>query len=94
MDLRAGDRRATDRYGRRGTEDERFVPDINSPRDAEKWDRYQESRGIEPDHFDSPYERGSISIEPRDLRGAPPDEWPLEKGRAADYDGSYRRYML
>jgi hypothetical protein len=74
IELRAKNRRATDRYGMRGTEDERFIADINSPRDAEKWDRYQESRGIAPDRFDRPYERDSISIEPRDLRGAPPDE--------------------
>jgi hypothetical protein len=74
IELRAKNRRATDRYGMRGTEDERFIADINSPRDAEKWDRYQENRGIEPDRFDRPYERDSISIEPRDLRGAPPDE--------------------
>jgi len=94
IDIRAGDRRATDRCGRRGTEGERFVSDINSPRDAEKWDQNQESRDIEPDRFDRPYERGSISIEPRDLRGAPPDERPPERGRAADYDGSYRSYML
>ena len=94
IEIRTGDRRATDRYGRRGTEDERFVADINSPRDAEKWDRYQESRGVEPDRFDRPYERGSVSIDPRDVRGAPPDEWYREKGRAADYDGGYtgRRY--
>ena len=36
------------------------------------------------------YERGSVSINPRD-RGAPFEEWYWEKGRGAEYDGLQRR---
>jgi hypothetical protein len=88
IEIRARDRGATDQYGRRRTEDE-----IRPVRDTEKWDRYQESRqGVESDRFDRPYERGNFSTEPRDSRGAPPNEWYRDKGRTADHDDSYRRY--
>jgi hypothetical protein len=86
IEIGARDRRVTDRNIRRGTEDERFV-------DTEKWDRYQESRGVEPDRFNRPYERGSISIDARDVRGAPSDELYKEKEELwTTMDGSYRRY--
>jgi len=84
-------RRSRDeRNYRRGTEDDsRFTGEFNSPRDAEKWDRYQDAARGE-DRFGS-YERGSVSIDPRD-RGAPLEEWYREKGRGAEYDGLPRRY--
>ncbi|KAH7351084.1 hypothetical protein BKA65DRAFT_250777 [Rhexocercosporidium sp. MPI-PUGE-AT-0058] len=84
-------RRSRDeRQYRRGTEDEsRFTGEFNSPRDAEKWDRYQDATARGEDRFGN-YERGSVSIDPRD-RGAPAEEWYREKGRGAEYDG-FRRY--
>jgi hypothetical protein len=72
----AGDKRAGDQYERREAEGE--------IRDAEKWGRYQENLGIEPVHFDRPYERGPISVDAQDPRRAPSDEWYRSKGRAAD----------
>ncbi|KAL5321648.1 hypothetical protein ACEPPN_009608 [Leptodophora sp. 'Broadleaf-Isolate-01'] len=83
-------RRSRDeRQYRRGTEDEsRFTGEFNSPREAEKWDRYQDAARGE-DRFGS-YERGSVSIDPRE-RGAPVEEWYREKGRGVEYDG-FRRY--
>ncbi|KAI9055854.1 hypothetical protein LZ554_000793 [Drepanopeziza brunnea f. sp. 'monogermtubi'] len=81
-----------DRHRRPGNEedDARFTSQFNSPRDAEKWDRYHEqesSRG-------SAYERGSAPIDIRD-RGAPAEEWYREKGRGPEYNDLYgggRRY--
>ncbi|KUJ18293.1 uncharacterized protein LY89DRAFT_45107 [Mollisia scopiformis] len=91
-------RRSRDERGyRRDTDDDlRFPGEFNSPRDAEKWDRYQDIRGGEPDRYDGPYERPprpSIPIDPRETRGAPPDDWYREKGRAAEYEPfGNRRY--
>lgn len=70
----------------------RFTGDFpNSPREAEKWDRYQEAARGE-DRFPG-YERGSVSIDPRESRGAPVEEWYREKGRGPEYnDGFGRRY--
>ncbi|CZS88046.1 hypothetical protein WAI453_000442 [Rhynchosporium graminicola] len=77
-------------YRRSGAEDEaRFAGEFNSPRDAEKWDRYQDAAKGE-DRFPA-YERGSVSVDPRD-RGAPVEEWYRDKGRGSEYDGATRRY--
>lgn len=82
--------------GRRIPEEDsspRFTNEFNSPRDAEKWDRYQESRSA-----GDPYERGSVSIDPRDnmpLRGGAPTEdyYRESKPRVSGYDDfSTRRY--
>lgn len=81
-------------YRRDPEEDVRFPGEFSSPRDAEKWDRYQDIRGGEPEsRFDRPYERPSIPIDPREARGAPPDDWYREKGRGSDYEPfGTRRY--
>jgi hypothetical protein len=88
IDIRERDRRPRDdRQYRRGTDEEiRFTSEFNSPRDAEKWDRYQE--GMDADR----YERGSVSIGPREVRGAPVEDWYREKGRGPEYDTYGRRY--
>jgi hypothetical protein len=99
------DRRAREdrQYGRRGTEEEaRLTSEFSSPRDAERWDRLQESRAAETDRSDRPYEsrtsvpadpRGSISTDPRDSRGAAYEDWYREpsKVRGSGYEG-YTRY--
>ncbi|KAL2071396.1 hypothetical protein VTL71DRAFT_12631 [Oculimacula yallundae] len=88
IDIRRRER--DERQYRRGTEDDsRFPSEFNSPRDAEKWDRYQDTAKGE-DRFPA-YERGSVPVDPRD-RGAPVEEWYREKGRGTEYDGSSRRY--
>jgi hypothetical protein len=75
-----------DRHGRRGTDEElRFTGEFNSPKDAEKWDRYQEA--VVGDRYPVPYERGSVSIDPRDMRGA--EDFYREKPR--EYDTYGRR---
>jgi len=72
-------------------EDIKFTGEFNSPRDAEKWDRYQEIIG-EPDRFGA-YERSSVSVDPRDIRsGAPLEDWYRDKGRGPEYDSYGRRY--
>lgn len=76
-----------DRHGRRGTDEElRFTGELNSPKDAEKWDRYQEAVGGDR-YSNSPYERGSVSVDPRDIRGA--EDFYREKPR--EYDTYGRR---
>lgn len=92
IDIRERDRRSRDdRQYRRGTDEEiRFNPEVNSPRDAEKWDRYQE--GVDADRYERPYERGSVSMAPRDVRGAPVEDWYREKVRGPEYDTYGRRY--
>jgi hypothetical protein len=98
MDGRGGERREA-YTGRRIPDDEpissRMAGDFNSPRDAERWDRYQDARAA-TDGFGVPYERGSVSIDPRDTsvplsRGAPTEEWYREKPRGSGYD-DFRRY--
>lgn len=83
--------------GRRIPDDDpsRVSGDFNSPRDAERWDRYQESRAS-GDGFGVPYERGSVSIDPRDgvpltSRGGTNEDWYREKPRGQGYD-DFRRY--
>lgn len=95
-------------YGtRRGTEEEAILAgEFNSPRDAERWDRFQESRAAETDRLDRSYEgrtpisteprdRGSVSVDPRDRdsKGLAYEDWYREpvKSRGAGYD-SYTRY--
>jgi hypothetical protein len=72
----------------------RFTGEFNSPKDAEKWDRYQEAvvgdRDRDRDRYNNvPYERGSISIDPKDMRSA--EEFYREKARAPEYDAYGRR---
>jgi hypothetical protein len=90
MDIRDPNRRSRDdRPSRRGAEeDARLNPELNSPRDAERWDRFQESQS---DRMDRPYERGSVSVDPRDSRGVAYEDWYREKGRGSGYD-AYNRY--
>ena len=95
-DIRDPNRRSReDRTYRRGVEEEiRSNPEFNSPRDAEKWDRFQESQS---DRTDRPHDRGSVSgsgsgsVDPRDSRGAAYEDWYREKGRGPGYD-AYNRY--
>jgi len=94
------DRRA-ERPHRRGADDEsRLAAGFNSPRDAERWDRFQESRSSEQrqeDRIDRHDGRSSVSIDPRDprgdTRGAAYEDWYREpsKTRGGGYDG-YTRY--
>jgi hypothetical protein len=63
-------------------DDKRFPGEFSSPRDAEKWDRYQETQSAENHSratgcFDKPYGLASITADPRDARGAPAEEWYL-----------------
>lgn len=77
---------------RRGTdEDARSAVEFKSPRDAERWDRIQESRSGEFDRKDRPYEsKPSMPFDPRDPRGAAYEDWYRDKGRAAAYNGYMR----
>lgn len=87
------DRRRDDRPYRRGTDEEgRYTGEFNSPKDAERWDRYQEAQARETERSDRPYDsRASVSIDPRDTRdpressrdsrGAAYEDWYREKPR-------------
>ena len=93
-----------DRQYRRGTDEEaRFTGEFNSPKDAERWDRYQEAQVRETDRTDRPYEsRASVSVDPhdprdprelnRDSRGAAYEDWYREKPRGPGYDTYARNY--
>jgi hypothetical protein len=70
-------------------DDLRFTGEMNSPRDAERLDRYQEA--LEAERLGRSYDRGSIPIDPRDIRGAPAEDWYRKDGRNTDYN-EYRRY--
>jgi hypothetical protein len=83
IDIRERDRSYRDDRQRRGTDEEvRFTGEFNSPKDAEKWDRYQET--VVGDRYNVPYERGSVSIDPREMRGA--EDFYRDKPRASEYD--------
>jgi hypothetical protein len=97
IDIRTGgersDRRYRDdrQYNRRGTDPEevRFTGEFNSPKEAEKWDRYQEAVGESGDHYNNvPYERRSVPIDPREMRGA--EDFYREKPRP-EFDAYGRR---
>jgi len=95
MDIRdPRDRRSRDeRQYRRATEDDiRSAGEFNSPRDAERWDRFQESRAAEIDRPDRSYEP-RIPIDLRDQRGAAYEDWYRESSgiRGPGYDAD-RRY--
>ncbi|RDL39010.1 uncharacterized protein BP5553_03350 [Venustampulla echinocandica] len=94
IDIRSRRSRDDRDYSTRTTDDEaRFMGDeFNSPRDAERWDRYHESRSGESDRFDKPYERGSVTIDPVDLRGVPAEDWYRDKGRGQGYYGPRSGY--
>jgi hypothetical protein len=101
MDIRNPNRLSRDerQYGRRPTEDEaRLVTgEFNSPRDAERWDRYQETTGRDAE---------SVGVDPIDppttaSRGAPSQEWynlrdsrdrEREKNRGSGYYGTRGGY--
>jgi hypothetical protein len=84
------ERRREDRQYRRGTDEEaRFAGDFNSPKDTERWDRYQEAQAREVERSDRPYDsRPSISIDPRDARDPRDPRDPRERGAA--YEDWYR----
>ncbi|KAN0113022.1 hypothetical protein V8E51_005973 [Hyaloscypha variabilis] len=97
IDIRTGgersDRRYRDdrQYNRRGTDPEevRFTGEFNSPKEAEKWDRYQEAVGESGDHYNNvPYERRSVPVDPREMRGA--EDFYREKPRP-EFDAYGRR---
>ena len=103
LEIRDRERRRDDRHHRRGTDEEpRYTGEFNSPKEAERWDRYQEQQR-DAERTDRPYERGSISIDPRDIRdprdisrdsrsGAPYEDWYREKPRGPAYDTYARNY--
>ena len=83
-------------YSRRGAEEGRIAGDFNSPRDAERWDRFQESRAAETDRSDRSHEtrasipaesrdRPSVSIDPRD-----PRDHRDRDSKGATYENWYR----
>lgn len=78
-----------DRSYRRATGDDiHLSPDFNSPRDAERWDRFQESQA------ERPYERGTVPMDPSmnpPISGAAYENWYREKARGPGYD-AYTRY--
>ncbi len=98
------ERRRDDRQYRRGTDDEaRFAGDFNSPKEAERWDRYQEAQARETERSGRPYEsRAPVSNDSRnprdtsrDSRGAPYEDWYREKPReprGPEYDTYTRNY--
>jgi len=93
MDIRdSRDKRARDERQRRATEVE-----FNSPRDAERWDRFQD-RVKDAGRPERGHERNSISGDPRDLRGADPrgasyEDWYRDpKGRGVGYEATEKRY--
>lgn len=94
IDIRTRRPRDDRDYSTRATDEEgRFMAgEFSSPRDAERWDRYHESRSGESDRFDKPYERGSVTIDPVDLRGAPAEDWYRDKGRGQGYYGTRSGY--
>jgi hypothetical protein len=47
---------------------------------------------VDADRYERPYERGSVSMAPRDVRGAPVEDWYREKARGPEYDTYGRRY--
>ena len=94
IDIRENrERRREDRQYRRGTDEDRFTGDFNSPKDAERWDRYQEAQTRDTERSDRPYDsrpsvsmdpRASVSIDPRDVRD------PRDSSRGAAYEDWYR----
>jgi hypothetical protein len=86
------DRRVRDdRQHRRSAEEEttRLTGEFNSPRDAERWDRIQDSRSGESDRKDKPYEsRPPVAMEPRGV--AYEDYYREGKGKGVGHDGYSR----
>lgn len=82
-DGRGRESKYRDERQRRGTDEEfKFTGEFNSPKDAEKWDRYQEA--VVGDRYNVPYERGSVSIDPREMRGA--EDFYRDRPRGSDHD--------
>jgi hypothetical protein len=102
------DRRSRDdRQHRKSTDEEaRFTGEFNSPKDAERWDRFQEAQAKDTERSERPYDsRPSVSIDPRDprdpretnrdSRGAAYEDWYREKAReprGPGYDSYTRSY--
>jgi hypothetical protein len=84
-------------YSRRGTEDEnRLAGEFNNPRDAERWDRFQESQAAETGPMDKPSNRAYIPIDPRerDLRDSAYEDWyrePRGTEGVARYPGDFQK---
>jgi len=73
-------------------EETRFSGEFTSPRDLERWERYQES--VQSNLYERPYQRGSVSISRGgDVKSAPGKTWNEEKGHAREYDAYGRRYV-
>ncbi|TVY56831.1 hypothetical protein LCER1_G002325 [Lachnellula cervina] len=88
-DERPYSRRLTDEEGRLAT------GEFNSPRDAERWDRYQESTGRDAEHGS----RGSAPVEPIDPASSsnrvPSEDWyrdSRDKNRTSGYYGTRGGY--
>jgi hypothetical protein len=65
-----------ERRARRYTADEaRMMAEFNSPRDAERWDRMQDSRSTD---FDGKESRTPVIV---DSRNAKPEDWYRDQGR-------------
>ena len=71
------DRRAREeRRSRRYTADEaRMMAEFNSPRDAERWDRMQDGRFVNPDEKGS---RTPLMVDPRNSK---PEDWYRNQGK-------------
>jgi hypothetical protein len=82
IDIRNRKRDSHDYSTKSTDEDFKFTTgEFSSPRDAERYDRYQESHDV-------PYERGSVSLDPLDPRGAPAEDWYREPPRGTGYYAS------
>ncbi|TVY20743.1 hypothetical protein LARI1_G001169 [Lachnellula arida] len=84
-------------YGRRPTDEEARLAtgEFNSPRDAERWDRYQESTGRDAEHGS----RGSAPVESIDPASSsnrvPSEDWyrdSRDKNRTSGYYGTRGGY--
>jgi hypothetical protein len=82
--LRERHRRFIDdrQYSKDTGEEIMFPGGFNSPRDLERWERYQERIHAE---------RASVSMGPRDVKVAPLEKWYEEKARDPEYDAYGRR---
>ena len=97
------ERRREERQYRRAAEEEsRLTGDFNSPKDAERWDRYQEAQAREMERTERLYDnRASSSVDARDLRdprdasrGAVNEDWYPEdprEPRGPGYVDTYSR---
>ncbi|CAG8983974.1 hypothetical protein HYALB_00008835 [Hymenoscyphus albidus] len=89
IDIRHRSSRDERDYPPDSPDDSRFANgEFNSPRDAERYDRYHDGRSSDTsDHYGIPYERGSVTIDPEE-RGAPVEEWYRDTSRGPGYYGT------